>query len=126
MKQYFLEKDELIKMQFRGVSPPNVREHIFVPYKDSIFIVSLNSDSNRIFRIIMGMYVFCETSDQFYIDPSEHNLKRKNSIVNKELPDIILKVDGKEFYCHKAILSDASHFFSSMFNSISFSFFNDV
>jgi len=54
IKQYFLEKDGWIKMQFRGISPPKVGEHIFVPYKDSIFILNLNAGFSQIFRIIMG------------------------------------------------------------------------
>jgi len=51
-------------------------------------------------------------------DSSESDLKKKNLFMNKDLSDIIIKVEGKEFYCHKEILSASSKFFRDMFQSI--------
>ena len=50
-------------------------------------------------------------------DSSESDLKKKNLFMNKDLSDISITVEGKEFYCHKNILSEASFFFRDMFQS---------
>ena len=35
---------------------------------------------------------------------------------NKEFSDIIISIDGKEIYAHKAVLSSRSTYFEAMFN----------
>ncbi len=37
--------------------------------------------------------------------------------LKKDLADVVFKVEGKEFYCHKLILSKASQYFFKMFTS---------
>jgi len=45
---------------------------------------------------------------------------KKSLFMNKDQSDVILKVEEKEYYCHKEILSAGSKFFHEMFQSFLF------
>ncbi len=44
-------------------------------------------------------------------------MKKKSLFMNKDLADVVIKVEGKDFYCHKDILSASSEFFKELFLS---------
>jgi len=54
-------------------------------------------------------------------------LSFQKAFLEKEFSDITFKVEGKEFYCHRIILSKASPYFRNLFTTgIFFPLFEEI
>jgi len=101
--KYHQVEDKWVRVHFRGESPPIISSHICVLYQANLFALNPEFQTNQISRIVL--------------DFNEFEINRQKLFMNKESSDITIIVEEKEFYCHKFILSNASQFFHSMFNS---------
>jgi len=98
--RYDQGQDEWVRVEFRGVSPPRIEPQICIAFKESLFTLNPKAESNQAYRIIM--------------DSSESDMKKKSLFMNKDFADVVIKIEEKEFYCNKEILSTSSEFFREL------------
>ena len=105
-------------MQFRGEFPPIINSKICIPYKGNLYVFNPDRDSSFACRIILGKSLnILNININLCEDFSKVEIQKQSLFTNRELSDITIKVEGKEFYCQKSFLSDVSGFFRDMFQS---------
>lgn len=114
--EYDLVKDIWSEVQFKNALPPQMKKQTCVKFMDSLFIADWAQNSCKIHQILMAPN-----------DVGVSQKKKRKAVcerpgfeeffLKKDFCDVIFKVEGKEFYCHKIILSKASQYFFNMFTS---------